>query len=61
MVATFEHPVVSGRKTEGTIDTVDLMEKDPGSCQDVSSDLETDSSGQEKRTYFAVITPSESG
>ena len=61
VVATVEQPVVSGRKTEGTIDTVDLMEKDPGSCQDVSSDLETDSSGHEKRTYSAVITPSESG
>ena len=61
VVATVEQPVVSGRKTEGTIDTVYLMEKDPGSCQDVSSDLETDSSGLEKRTYSAVITPSESG
>ena len=37
-----------------------MIEKDAGSCQDISSDLETCSSGQEKRSYSAVITPSES-
>ena len=31
-------PVVSRSKIKGTIDTVDIMEKDPESCQDVSSD-----------------------
>ena len=61
VVSTVEQPVVLGRKTEGTLYNVDLMDKDPGSCQDVSSDVETGSSGQEKRSYSAVITQSESG
>ena len=42
VVATVEQPVVLVIKTEGTIDTVDLMEKDSGSFQDVSSDTKTD-------------------
>ena len=61
VVPTVEQPVVSGSKTEGTIDNIDVMDKDPGSCQDVSSDVETGSSGQEKRSFFAVITQSERG
>ena len=35
------------------------MDKDTGSCRDVSSDVETGSSGQEKRSFSAVITQSE--
>ena len=31
------------------------------SCQDMSSDLETDSSEQKKMAYYIVITPFESG
>ena len=59
VVATVEQPVVSVSKTEGTIDNVDMMEKDFGSCQDASSDLETDSSGQEK--IPSADTDNESG
>ena len=61
MVPPVQQPVVSGSKTEGTIDNIDVMDKDPGSCQDVSSDVETGSSGQEKRSLSAVITQSERG
>ena len=61
VVPTVEQPVVSESKTEGTIDNIEVMDKDPGSCQDVSSDVETDSSGQEKRSFSAVITQSERG
>ena len=56
-----EQPVVSVSKTECTIDNIDVMYKDPGSCQDVSPDVETGSSGQEKRSFSAVITQSERG
>ena len=61
VVPTVEQPVVSGSKTEGTIYNIDVMDKDTGSCQDVSSDVETGSSGQEKRSFSAVITQSERG
>ena len=61
VVPTVEQPVVSGGKTEGAIDTFDVMDKDPGSCQDVASNVETGSSGQEKRSFSAVITQSERG
>ena len=36
------------------------MEKDYGSCHDVSSEFEADSSSHDKRSYSAVITSSES-
>ena len=49
------------RPVLGNWSSVDLMKKDSGSYQDVSSDLETDSSGQERRSYSTAITPSESG
>ena len=44
VVPTVEQPVVSESKTEGTIDNIDVMDKDMGSCQDVSSDVVTGSS-----------------
>ena len=53
-----KQPVFSVSKAECTLDTVDLIKKNSGSCQEVSSDLETDSSGEEKRSFSAVITPS---
>ena len=60
-VNVVKQPVVSGRRTEGTLDNIDVMDKDHGSCQDVLSDVEIGSSGQEKRSFSAVITQSERG
>ena len=48
VVPTVEQSVVSASKTENTIDIINVMDTDPESCQDVSSDVETGSSGQEK-------------
>ena len=56
VVATIELSVVSGSKTKCTINTITLMEKVSESCQDVSSDLEADSSEQEKRSSYCHHT-----
>ena len=58
VAASVEQPVVSGSETEGTRDTVDLMDNYSGYSQDVSSDSQIGCSGQEKRSYSAVIIPS---